>query len=162
MSGLKIVASQALFLICKHLPHFLYQRKAVSPGRLSRSYPYFALKIAANTYPSFAIATAHVYGLATMGAICLSSLREVVWAEDKELVATHVTFAVYSTSPEMVLTFILCGPDLNLCDMIKKKKKANDVFQLSSFCSLLPLPHFSHSQEAMAIDHVSGQTMPVR
>lgn len=113
MSSLKIVASQALFLICKLLPHFLYQRKAVSPARFSRSHLYFTLKIAADTYPSFAIARARVYGLAAVGTTSVLlgrggvSRRQGVCGYPCHVCCVpHVTFAVYPTSPEMVLTFM--------------------------------------------------------
>lgn len=72
VSDLKIMASQALLLIHKHLSHFLYLRKveAMSPGRLSRSYPCFCSQNCCyQTWGFFIhIVTARACGLAAMRA----------------------------------------------------------------------------------------------
>lgn len=154
------MASQALFLIHKHLPHFLYPRKAVSPGRLlSRSYLYFTPKNAAAKHASFPIATARAYGLATMDAVCLSSLRDAV-CEQKTgslwLLTSHLLLA-----PSHLRGFRhLCSVGQTWILVVWYKKSRQGL--TSPCCPLLPLPCSCCSWGATAIGRVSGWTSPAR
>lgn len=131
-SDLKIMASQALFLIHKHLSHFLYLRKveAMSPDRLSRSYPYFC-------YQTWGIFSP-----------CHSTCTWPGCYEDRWFVPTCATRAVCPVSPEMVLMFRQHWPDLHPCVMVQEKQVRDDPRLSSSIspcCLLLPLPCLCHS-----------------
>lgn len=143
VSDLKIMASQALLLIHTHLSHFLYLRKveAMSPGRLSRSYPCFCSQNCCyQTWGFF--------------PHCHSTCMWPGCYEGRRFAATCATHAVCPVSPEMVLIFKAVLPDLHPCVMMQEKQ-VRDEPQLSSSvspcCLLLPLPCLCRSQGTMGL-----------
>lgn len=114
-------ASQALFLIPKHLSHFLYLRKACHQidfqGHIHIFLPKLFLPNMEGFFPRF-----H------------STCRWPGCYEGCWFVATCATPAVCPVSPEMVLILRQCWPDLHPC-VVMPEKQVRDVPQLSSSIS---------------------------
>lgn len=115
VADLKIMASQALFLIRKHLSHFLYLRKACQQIDFQGHIHIVVPKIVSTKPPG---------GMG--GSHCHSTCRWPGCCEDCWFVATCATPAVCPVSPEMVLIFRQCWPDLHPCVVMREKQVRDD------------------------------------
>lgn len=131
VAELKIMASQALFLIHKHLSHFLYLRKACQPIDFQGHIHIVAPKIVSTKHGGF---FPHRH----------STCRWPGCYEDCWFVATCATPAVCPVSPEMMLIFRQCWPDLHPCVVMQKKKSRSGMIH-----SCLPALTGSHGHRPL-------------